>query len=200
MKYLKEYSEARLVINKSEFIACLFPINSQNEINDHLLSIKNKYPKATHYVTAWIFGENAQYASSNDDGEPSRTAGFPALDVLMKNGLTNVFIVIVRYFGGVKLGAGGLIRAYGSSASEVLKVSKFYKLFEAKKYLLKFDYHLINQVEHLLGNSVNYLNKDYLERVSYELIFMENDLTLLDSIIHQIEVTDLGVSIEHVEI
>lgn len=198
MKYLHEKIEAKIIINKSEFIACLFPLISQDEINDYIDIVKVKYPKATHYVTAWIFGDKGQYASSNDDGEPSRTAGWPALDVLMKNGLTNVLIVIVRYYGGIKLGAGGLIRAYGGSASEVLKNAKLYQLFEAKKYLLKFGYPLINQVEHLLAENVKYLNKEYLASVTYEVIFMENDLSLLDSIIHQIEITDLGISLEKV--
>lgn len=200
MKYLKEKFETSITINKSEFISVLYPIKDDSDINKYILETKTKYPKATHYVTAWVRGERGQYASSNDDGEPSKTAGYPALNVLMQNNITDVLVVIVRYFGGVKLGAGGLIRAYSSSCSEAVNNAKYYRLLEAPKYLLKFPYNLIDQVEHLLKDYVKYLKKDYLAHVEYEVIFMEQSIDLLKDIIHQMEIIDLGISLEHVDI
>lgn len=199
MKYLKEKFETSIMINKSEFISLLYPIKEDDDINKYILETKAKYPKATHYVTAWVRGERGQYASSNDDGEPSKTAGYPALNVLMQNGITDVLVVIVRYFGGIKLGAGGLIRAYSSSCSESVNNASYYKILEAPKYLLKFPYQLIDQVEHLLSDNVQYVKKDYLEKVIYEVIFMKESIDLLKDIMHQMEIVDLGISLEHVD-
>ena len=89
----------------------------------------------------------------------------------MHHGVTDILVIVIRYFGGIKLGAGGLIRAYSKSTAETLKVAKFYKKVMAEKYLLTFNYNLIDNVEHLLGESVNYINKDYTDKVSYEVVF-----------------------------
>lgn len=200
MKYLKEYTESKIIIKKSEFIGILVPIKKDEDIDNAINAAKKKYPKATHYVTAWIRGEQGQYASSNDDGEPTRTAGYPALEVLMHHNLTDVLVIVIRYFGGIKLGAGGLIRAYSSSAAETVKTAKFYKKVMAEKYLLTFPYNLIDTIEHLLSDYVNYLNKEYTDVVKYEIVFLENDLTLLDDIIHQINVEKLPEEELHIEV
>lgn len=200
MKYLKEYVESKIVINKSEFIGILVPIKADEDINNAINDAKKKYPKANHYVTAWIRGDRAEYASSNDDGEPARTAGYPALEVLMHHNVTDILVIVVRYFGGIKLGAGGLIRAYSKSAAETLKIARFYKKVMAEKYLITFNYNLIDSVEHLLARNVNYINKDYTDKVSYEIVFLENDLSLLENVIHQIEVTKLPLEELHIEV
>ncbi|VEU80401.1 IMPACT family protein [Haploplasma axanthum] len=191
MKYLKEQTEEKIVIQKSEFIGILYPIKNDEDINNSINDAKKRYPKATHYVTAWIRGAKAEYASSNDDGEPARTAGYPALDVLMHHEVTDILIVIIRYFGGIKLGAGGLTRAYRSSCVEVLKKAKFYNKVFASKYEIIFSYNLIDTIEHLLSDNVTYVKKDYLDKVKYEIVFLNNDLSLLDNIKHQIEVKEL---------
>ncbi|WP_026391518.1 IMPACT family protein [Haploplasma modicum] len=200
MKYLKAEISNSIIINKSEFITILFYIENNEQIDEYILYAKKKYPKATHYVTAWIRGENAEYASSNDDGEPSRTAGFPTLEVLMHHNLTNILAVTIRYFGGIKLGAGGLIRAYSKSVAEALKIASFYKLFKASKYFLKFPYHLIDKIEHLLGDSVSYINKEYLDKVTYEVVFLKNDINLLKDILHEIELIELEKETLHIDI
>lgn len=200
MKYLKEETTNSIVINKSEFITILFYVENSLQIDEFILLAKKRYPKANHYVTAWIRGENAEYASSNDDGEPSRTAGFPTLEVLMHHNVTNILAVTIRYFGGIKLGAGGLIRAYSKSVAEAIKVANFYKLVKANKYLLKFPYQLIDKIEHLLGDNVNYINKEYLDNVSYEIVFLKSDISLLKDILHEIEIKELAQEILHIDI
>ena len=105
-----------LVINKSRFITCLFKVNSENEVSDYLNQIKNEYKNATHYCYAYIIDDIKRY---NDDNEP--TAGIPILNTLESNNLNYVLCIIVRYFGGIKLGVGGLARAYGNSCLTAIK-------------------------------------------------------------------------------
>lgn len=185
MKYLHERTESKIIIKKSEFIGILYPIEKDEDINEAILDAKKAYPKATHYVTAWIRGDRGQYASSNDDGEPSKTAGYPALEVLMHHQLTDCIIVIIRYFGGIMLGAGGLIRAYRASAVATYEASSFYNKVSAKKYQITFPYNLIDTVEHLLADNVSYIDKIYLNDVTYEVVFLNEGIQLLDNILHQ---------------
>ena len=185
MKYLHERTEDKLIIKKSEFIGILYPFEKDEDFDLALADAKKRYPKATHYVTAWIRGDRGQYASSNDDGEPSRTAGYPALEVLMHHELTDVLCVIIRYFGGIHLGAGGLIRAYRASAVVAYESGKFYHKVQAKKFEITFPYKLVDTIEHLLGDNVSYINKTYLKDVTYEVVFTNKDISLLDNVLHQ---------------
>lgn len=106
-----------IVIKKSKFIGEKFSVKSLDEINKILLNIKIRHKKATHICFAYKFFDNNNYEKAFDDGEPSGTAGKPILNVINKKGENNILIVVVRYFGGIKLGAGGLIRAYSKVAS-----------------------------------------------------------------------------------
>jgi len=108
-------------IKKSRFIAILYPVQTEDEILNFLSETKTRYPNATHYCYAYILGDNQEVQKSSDDGEPQKTAGFPMLDVLKKQNMTFILAVVVRYFGGIKLGAGGLIRAYASSVKDAIK-------------------------------------------------------------------------------
>lgn len=186
MKYLKEQTEDKIIINKSEFIGILYPITSDESIEIAIKDAKKRYPKATHYVTAWIKGEKGEYASSNDDGEPARTAGYPTLEVLMHQEITDVLCVVIRYFGGIKLGAGGLVRAYRQATLKALETAKFYLKVPARKFRITFSYNLIDTIEHLLNNITKIISKEYLENVIYEFIFLEKDISVLDNIKHQI--------------
>ena len=103
---------------KSRFISLLFHVKTQKDIEEKLADCKQKYPNANHYVYAYILDNKTQKAS--DDGEPQRTAGYPVLDILNKNKLNDCLAVVIRYFGGIKLGASGLIRAYSHSISECI--------------------------------------------------------------------------------
>lgn len=112
--------EASLEIKRSEFIGVIAPASSEDEARAVIDEQKQLHPKARHWCTAFVLGPDARTQRSNDDGEPAGTAGAPILDVLTGSGLTDVVAVVTRYFGGVLLGAGGLVRAYGSAASEAL--------------------------------------------------------------------------------
>ena len=113
---IKEYGEDEVIINKSRFIGYSSPINSEEEAIDFINLIKSKHKDATHNVYAYVFGEESNIQRFNDDGEPSGTAGIPVLEVIKKEDLRNIVVVVTRYFGGVKLGGGGLIRAYTKGA------------------------------------------------------------------------------------
>ncbi|CCV64807.1 Ribosomal protein S5 domain 2-type fold [Alteracholeplasma palmae J233] len=184
MIYLKEQIIHEIVIDKSRFIGVLTPIESVDEIPSILVKIKKDYPKATHYCSAYVFGKNGEFASANDDGEPSRTAGVPILEILKQKNLTNIYAVVIRYFGGIKLGAGGLIRAYAKSPLETLKIGQFYEKIAYEQAEFTFDYSLINKVDLLLENKVIIVNKTFDSFVTYKIIFNQGDPSILDDVKH----------------
>lgn len=110
-----------LIINKSKFISYRYDLSTLSDVETILLSLKKQYKKATHICYAYIYNRDSVHEKCSDDGEPSGTAGYPILNVLKKKNLTNILVVVVRYFGGIKLGAGGLTRAYTKACAEVLK-------------------------------------------------------------------------------
>lgn len=139
MRKIKDVIENTIIIDKSKFITTLYPVETVEEINLILQAARKKYYDATHNCYAYIIdGGNVQKCS--DDGEPSKTAGFPMLDVLKKNDLTNILAITTRYFGGIKLGAGGLIRAYSSSVSSALKDVTFYTSKMLAIYEIRLPY------------------------------------------------------------
>ncbi|MCO5215043.1 MAG: YigZ family protein [Thermomicrobiales bacterium] len=107
-------------IKKSRFICHLFRVTSEGEARQHIETVRKEHWNANHNCTAWIIGEGQASQRSSDDGEPSGTAGMPMLEVLRKRGVTDTLAIVTRYFGGIMLGAGGLIRAYGGAVSETL--------------------------------------------------------------------------------
>ena len=117
-KTVKQQNEAEIVINKSRFIASVKRTETEQEALEFIQEIKQSHSSATHNCSAYLIGEHDQIQKANDDGEPSGTAGFPMLEVLKKQGLKDTTVVVTRYFGGIKLGGGGLIRAYGRSTTE----------------------------------------------------------------------------------
>lgn len=144
-----------IIINKSRFICLIYRVSSVNEATSKLEEVKNKYKDATHYCYAYIIGSTEKMS---DDGEPSGTAGVPILNVLQKEGVQNVLCVVVRYFGGIKLGAGGLVRAYSKACKEGLIITEL-----EKGYLIeiKFEYNKIKDIEYLIGDSIiTYKNFD----------------------------------------
>lgn len=169
MYYLKDRIEHKLVIERSEFITIIEPLEDMAMIPEILKDVRKKYPKATHYCTAYVF-ENSQ--GSNDDGEPSGTAGVPMLEVLNKHGITNVFAVVVRYFGGIKLGAGGLIRAYAKSVAQALVDAPLLKKLLTQNYEVTFNYDQIGLIDRLFEGYIQ--DKTYLTDVTYTLSFTDN--------------------------
>lgn len=143
LKINKEY-ENTIIINKSEFITHLYRVNSVDEVNEILAKVRKKYYDATHNCYAYIIGDNAEIQKASDDGEPQKTAGMPMIDVLKKNNLTNILAITTRYFGGILLGAGGLVRAYSSSVSECLKNVELYDTKNGLKLQINLNYQEYN--------------------------------------------------------
>jgi uncharacterized YigZ family protein len=154
MYRINEEYENKIIINKSIFITHLYRVNNVDEVNDILASTRKKYYDATHNCYAYIIGDNGDIKKASDDGEPSKTAGFPMLDVLEKNNLTNILAITTRYFGGILLGTGGLVRAYSSSVSECLKQVKLYDTKPQIKFSLTLSYSGYNT----LIKTINYIN------------------------------------------
>ena len=170
MRTIKNNTINEIIIKNSRFICLLIKINSV-DINYILDKIKSDYPKATHYCYAYLYNDIQRF---NDDGEPGGTAGMPILNVLLKEELSNVLCVVIRYFGGIKLGAGGLVRAYTKSVTECLKVTDLMDLEEGYKVRLKFNYNDEKQVKYLLKDST-ILNEKYDLDVEY-LVLVNNDV------------------------
>ena len=137
---IKDTYENTIVIQKSEFITRLFRVNSIEEVEEKLAYVRKKHYDARHNCYAYILGDNQEIQKASDDGEPSKTAGAPMLDVLKKNNMTNILAIVTRYFGGILLGAGGLVRAYSSSVSECLKLAKLYDTKMQAKFTLTISY------------------------------------------------------------
>lgn len=140
MDYLTNYCVTELNIKNSRFIAELFPVDTQSAARDLLKNQKQKYADATHVVHAFVIGKAGEILGMSDDGEPSGTAGRPALDVLKGSGCTNVMLTITRYFGGTLLGTGGLVKAYGDSCKAVLQCAKDNNFIEPLIEKLNFDF------------------------------------------------------------
>ena len=120
---VKAPSSVELVINKSRFIGQCFPISSEAEALEKLTELRKRYWDATHNCYAYSVGEKGEIARFSDDGEPGGTAGMPVMDALRGSGVTNVLCVVTRYFGGILLGTGGLVRAYGRSCAEAIRAA-----------------------------------------------------------------------------
>lgn len=154
-----------LIIKNSKFITILNKIDNTDEINPLLTEIKQTFPGATHYCYAYIANGNKK---SSDDGEPSGTAGIPILKVLESNNLTNILVVIVRYFGGIKLGANGLIRAYTKCTSNAIKETTLKELINGYNIKLTFDYNRQKEIDFLLRDTkIN--DKIYADTITYNL-------------------------------
>jgi uncharacterized YigZ family protein len=143
--------ETEITVVNSRFIASLAPVNSVEEAREFQKTIKARYPDASHHVPAFVIGHgNSTISHSNDDGEPSGTAGRPALAVLSGSGLGNVCVVVTRYFGGTKLGTGGLVKAYGEAVKAVLPLVKHAKLVATSTWQFVLDYPLYEQTLRLI--------------------------------------------------
>lgn len=149
---IHEYGYDEVIINKSKFIGYAKPICSEDEAIEFIDYIKSKHKDATHNVSAYVVGENSNIQRYSDDGEPSGTAGIPVLEVIKKENLRNVAVVVTRYYGGIKLGAGGLVRAYTKGAKIGLDVAKIVEKVLFTKLMIKIDYTLYGKVENELIN------------------------------------------------
>ena len=173
-KILLKGGEGEIVEKKSRFIATLFPVHSEEEAAAFIESMKKKYWDARHNCSAFVLGERAQVTRCSDDGEPSGTAGRPILDVLVGSGLYDAVIVVTRYFGGVLLGTGGLVRAYSSAAREGLAQSVIIEKQEGAIYQIGTDYQGLGKIQYQAGEqNIPIMQADYGENVKLELVLTQ---------------------------
>src|SRR5699024_2125778 len=172
---VKKEGSDEIIIQKSRFIGYVRRVETEDAAQAFSQEIKKKHHDATHNCSAYMIGEHDQIQRANDDGEPSGTAGVPMLEVLKKQGLKDTTIVVTRYFGGVKLGAGGLIRAYGNTTSQAIQTTGIVKRQLMQGFLITVDYTLLGKIENVLRNSEHILESiDYLEQVAL-LVYVKKE-------------------------
>lgn len=183
-----EYGEAEYVVEKSRFIAHVQPIESYEEAQSFVNRIKQEYKDATHNVPAIIVGNKQEVQWASDDGEPSGTSGLPMLKMIADEGLTNIAVVVTRYFGGIKLGTGGLARAYTAAAKLGLEASGVCEVRPGCVFTYSFDYSYISKLQNLeREGKFEMLGTEYTDRIQakigcleeneYEIETMMRDLT-----------------------
>ena len=175
MKSIKNNIENTTIINKSKFITKLYFINSLNEIDNILNEVSKEYKDATHVCFAYILNGKEK---CSDNGEPSGTAGIPILNVLKKNNLNNILAIVIRYFGGIKLGAGGLVRAYSNSITNALNLTEIISLTFGYLVELEFAYDQIKLVDYIL-NDKKIISKEYNSNIIYKFYLDENELNFI---------------------
>ena len=146
-----EGGEGEIVEKKSRFIATVRPIETEEEAVAFVNEMKKKYWDARHNCSAFVIGSRQEVTRCSDDGEPAQTAGRPMLDVLLREGITNVAVVVTRYFGGALLGTGGLVRAYQSATQAGLAASKIIEKRQGKKLIIHTDYNGLGKLQYLFG-------------------------------------------------
>lgn len=165
MYTIENFIESTLIIKNSKFISLIYKINDIDEINKILKDIKLLYPDATHYCYAYILND---LKKSSDDGEPSGTAGIPILKVLEKSNLTNILAITIRYFGGTKLGAGGLVRAYTKSIASPLSNATLKEIVKGYNINITFPYTDTKNIDYLLKD-IKINEKIFKEMVTYNI-------------------------------
>ena len=166
------------IIKKSKFITYLYNVNNIDEVNTILDKLKNDYKDATHICYGYILPSSEK---CTDDGEPSGTAGLPILNILKKNNLMNTLAVVVRYFGGIKLGAGGLTRAYSNSVNDTIKLTNIVTLEEKYIVELTFNYDNLKLVDYML-NDKTIIDKKYDDNIVYTFYLDQDELSFVSEL------------------
>lgn len=197
-KTIFSYGCDETIINKSRFIGYAKPIKSEEEALEFIDDIKKKHRDATHNVYAYVVGDQNIIQRFSDDGEPSGTAGLPVLEVINKEKLSNIVILVTRYFGGIKLGTGGLIRAYTKGARIGLEAGIIIDRVVHLELELIVDYSLLGLVENFIQRNKFYIkNIEYLEKVSINL-YIEKDISkdfinqIVDLTSNEVLINNLG--------
>ena len=179
---IKENSYDEFVEKKSTFITHLVRVTSEEEAREFIQKMKKKHYDATHVCSCYVVGDNNEITRANDDGEPSGTAGAPMLDVLVKNEIKNVCATVIRYFGGTKLGTGGLVRAYGGGVINALKNTTLVERKDALEIRLELDYSLNGKIEYEIEKT-NFIvnNLEYTDKIIYTIYVMEEDYDFFQS-------------------
>ncbi len=184
MNTVAKETYAEFEVKKSRFIAYIKPVSTKEEASVFITEIQARHSDATHNVYAYRLIENKQeYFKYSDDGEPKDTAGKPVAEIMNYNDLYNLVIVVTRYFGGVKLGAGGLIRNYGKAGKLAIDEAGIIELIERKNIIIDFDYSKISEVDRLLEDHSNEVTDKIFEvRVTYRLSASDSLIASLQSI------------------
>lgn len=170
-RILYEGGSGEIVEKKSRFIATTRPVESEEEAISFIEEMKKKYWDATHNCSAYVIGERSEIMRCSDDGEPSQTAGRPMLDVLTGEGITNVCVVVTRYFGGTLLGTGGLVRAYSGAVQEGLRCSRVVTKRLADELEVKTDYTGVGKIQYLAAQEgITTLDSQYTDSVTFSFL------------------------------
>lgn len=199
-KTTAENGTASYEIQKSRFIAYTSHVETEAEARDFVTAIKKKHFDARHNCSAWVLGADSSQQKSNDDGEPGGTAGNPILEAIKQHGLTNVVVVVTRYFGGIKLGAGGLIRAYSHTASLGLEATP---CLEVKPFCLmeaEMDYSLLGTVENWIRNEELRTGETaYLDKVTVRLLVEPADCETISTELTNLTAAQCKITIHQPE-
>lgn len=199
-KTTAENGTASYEIQKSRFIAYTSHVETEAEARDFVAAIKKKHFDARHNCSAWVLGADSSQQKSNDDGEPGSTAGNPILEAIKQHGLTNVVVVVTRYFGGIKLGAGGLIRAYSHTASLGLEATP---CLEVKPFCLmeaEMDYSLLGTVENWIRNEELRTGETaYLDKVTVRLLVEPADCEAISTELTNLTAAQCKITIHQPE-
>lgn len=199
-KTTAENGTASYEIQKSRFIAYISHVETEAEARDFVTAIKKKHFDARHNCSAWVLGADSSQQKSNDDGEPGGTAGNPILEAIKQHGLTNVVVVVTRYFGGIKLGAGGLIRAYSHTASLGLEATP---CLEVKPFCLmeaEMDYSLLGTVENWIRNKELRTGETaYLDKVTVRLLVEPADCEAISTELTNLTAAQCKITIHQPE-
>lgn len=172
MKTIKNPVQSEINVKKSQFICSLFPTKTKAESKQIIQRLNDQYSDATHNCTAYIVSDGEGF---DDDGEPGGTAGKPMINVLRKNELHNITAVVTRYFGGIKLGAGGLVRAYSKSVMDAIGNAEILEIEEYDVYTITFEYSQIKAADsEVRNNNLDVIDKQYSDNVSYDIVSKDN--------------------------
>lgn len=161
----KEASETQ-IIEKSRFIANAKPVETRKEAEDFIAQIKGQYKDATHNVPAMVIGTGSQIQWASDDGEPQGTSGAPIVQMMVSEGLTNLVVVVTRYFGGTKLGTGGLVRAYTGSAKLAVEAAGICSVIKASRITVQIDYTYLSKIQQLSQQNLQQLSQQNAQQLS----------------------------------
>lgn len=191
MKQVKDMVTNELTITKSKFITYLFPVFSLDETKEKIIEFKEKYKDATHVCYSYILDKNT--FKYYDDGEPSSTAGAPIYQVLSGNDLVYTMCVVIRYFGGTKLGVGGLVKAYSNSCIEALNKATIIPYEVLDDYNIVVSYPLFDKVEYFLkNNDIEILEKRFEEKITIHIRINKKSLELIqDKFSYSIKILEM---------
>lgn len=178
--------ENLIEIKKSKFIAYIYPFSDVESVDNQLSILRKQHKDATHICYAYVLS-NPNLEKCSDDGEPDGTAGKPILDIIKKNNLTDILLVVVRYFGGIKLGAGGLVRAYSGAGSEVLKNCKFGNFKDVKTILVKSEIkNAKNLIDFIRSKKVKIVGQEYSNVFNIKLNVEDDEIINLLSLSYDV--------------